>query len=286
MPASITATPAHRRLAPTVRAVAASLLLLPASTPLVAQAARPDAAIAGPLFTTKAAWLAAGTVLGTAALTLADRGITEELRDPGPQRSGMLRSAARGFNWLGDPGTVVISAALYGSGRLLHHPPLAELGLRSAEALAISGAATALIKGLAGRDRPYLNDRDPDDYAFGHGFGRGGHTSFPSGHATAAFAVASVVAAESGLRWPRAARFVTPIAYAMATSVALARIYDDKHWASDVFAGAGIGTLAGLTVVRYHRLHPHSRLDRWLLDARVTVTGRNELGLFWSVAAP
>jgi membrane-associated phospholipid phosphatase len=261
-----------------------SLLLVVAAPHLGAQDAAPDTSSKGSLFNATSAWIAGGTVVGAAALMFADPGITEEFHDPGPQRSHFLQNGARAFNWVGDPGTVILAAALYGSGRIAHHPVLAELGLRSAEALAVSGAATALIKGVAGRDRPFLNDRDADDFRVGAGFGGGGHTSFPSGHATAAFAVASVVASESSFRWPHASHFVQPVAYGLATSVALARVYTEHHWASDVVAGAGIGTLAGLSVVRYHRLHPHSRLDRWLLSARVVPTGRSGVGVFLSIA--
>jgi membrane-associated phospholipid phosphatase len=261
-------------------------LLLVASAPRAgAQAAPSDTAAKGSLFNATSAWIAGGTIVGTAALMFADPGITEEFRDPGPQRSHFLQNTARGFDWVGDPGTVILAAAMYGSGRIMHHPVLAELGLRSAEALAISGAATALIKGVAGRDRPFLNDRDADDFHAGAGFGGGGHTSFPSGHSTAAFAVASVIASESSFRWPHASRFVQPAVYGLAASVALARVYGNHHWASDVVAGAGIGTLSGLSVVRYHRLRPHSRLDHWLLSARVVpAAGNGGVGMFVSIA--
>lgn len=260
-------------------------LLLVLSVPsLGAQAAPKDTAASGPLFMRSSAWIAGGTVVGTAALMFADPAITEEFRDPGPQGSRFLQDAARDFDWIGDPGTVILAAAMYGSGRLTHHPVLAELGLRSAEALAISGAVTQLIKGLAGRDRPYLNESDADNFRLGAGFGGGGHTSFPSGHATAAFAVASVIASESSFRWPHASHFVQPMVYGLATSVALARVYGAHHWASDVVAGAGIGTLTGLSVVRYHRMHPHSRLDRWLLGARLLPTaGNGSLGMLISI---
>ncbi|HEU4585954.1 MAG TPA: phosphatase PAP2 family protein [Gemmatimonadaceae bacterium] len=264
---------------------ALSVLLIVVAPRLGAQQAPADSTSRGPLVNSTAAWIAGGTIVGTAALMLADPGITEEFRDPGPQRSHFLRSAASGFDWVGDPGTVILAATMYGTGRLTHHPVVAELGLRSAEALLISSTVTGVLKGVVGRDRPYLNNRDADDFHAGAGFGGAGHTSFPSGHATAAFAVASVVASESSFRWPHASHVVKPVVYGLATSVALARVYGEHHWASDVVAGAGIGTLTGLGVVRYHRLHPHSRLDRWLLDARVTpAVGNGGVGMFVSIA--
>lgn len=70
----------------------------------------------------------------------------------------------------------------------------------------------------------------------------GGDESFPSNHATQAFALASAVS----VSYPR----VRWIAYGLATGVGLARIAHDAHWTSDVVAGAAIGTFAGRTVAR------------------------------------
>ena len=49
-------------------------------------------------------------------------------------------------------------------------------------------------------------------------------------------------------------------------------MYNNRHWASDVLVGAGIGTFAGLKVVRYHHSHPGNRLDRWLLAGSLSPT--------------
>ena len=47
--------------------------------------------------------------------------------------------------------------------------------------------------------------------------------------------------------------------------IALSRLYNNKHWASDVVMAAGIGTFSGLKVVKWQHTHPGNRLDRWLL---------------------
>ena len=52
--------------------------------------------------------------------------------------------------------------------------------------------------------------------------------------------------------------------------VGLSRMYDNQHWASDVVFGAGLGTIAGLTVVRYTHDHARNRVDRWLLSGTIT----------------
>jgi hypothetical protein len=66
--------------------------------------------------------------------------------------------------------------------------------------------------------------------------------SFPSGHATSAFAAAAVLERHFGYRasWP---------AIAGAMYVATSRLVDNRHFLSDVMFGAAVGTAAGWTVV-------------------------------------
>lgn len=106
----------------------------------------------------------------------------------------------------------------------------------AAESFLAANAAGTIVKYSAGRARPYAGDgkRRFTPFRF-----KSARTSFPSGHTTSAFAVASVFAR----------RFASPAvgitAYALAAGTALQRVYDDKHWASDVFAGAALGTAVG-----------------------------------------
>jgi membrane-associated phospholipid phosphatase len=66
------------------------------------------------------------------------------------------------------------------------------------------------------------------------------YSSFPSGHTAQAFAMATVIHLEYGKGHP----WVSALAYTTASSVGLMRIMNNKHWASDVLAGAGVGILA------------------------------------------
>jgi len=77
--------------------------------------------------------------------------------------------------------------------------------------------------------------------------GERGH-SFPSGHTTAAVAVATVVAEE----W-HGVPGVAVAAYGLAGLVGVSRINDDAHWASDVVAGAVLGWACGHAVEWLHR---------------------------------
>jgi membrane-associated phospholipid phosphatase len=156
-------------------------------------------------------------------------------------------------------------------GKLAHWREVADLGLHGTEAVALSGVLTAAVKDLAGRARPYVSvDTNAHDFKFGRGFGNGGFQSFPSGHSTAAFAAASVVTSESQRWWPHETWLVASAMYGGASLVALSRMYNNAHWASDVVLGAGIGTFSGIKVVRYNHGHPHNFIDRALLGLEVT----------------
>ncbi len=67
------------------------------------------------------------------------------------------------------------------------------------------------------------------------------NAAFPSSHAANAFAVATVLAR----RWRRAA---LP-AFALAAAVAWSRVYLDRHWLSDVTAGAALAIALTLAVL-------------------------------------
>ncbi|HMA24347.1 MAG TPA: phosphatase PAP2 family protein, partial [Gemmatimonadaceae bacterium] len=118
---------------------------------------------------------------------------------------------------------------------------------------------------------PYVDTTgpNPDDWQILRGFHSGTeYRSFPSGHTVAAFAAAAAVSTETSVWWPTATYFaIGPVLYAGAAAVGISRMYNNRHWATDVITGAAIGTFAGTKVVRYHRTHPGNRVDRWLLNA-------------------
>ena len=78
--------------------------------------------------------------------------------------------------------------------------------------------------------------------------------SFPSGHATTAFAFSAVVGAEHGWDWGIPA-------YLLAALVAYSRMNDNKHYVHDVVAGATIGTAYGLGVHYVRRGRGSSRFS-------------------------
>ena len=115
-------------------------------------------------------------------------------------------------------------------------------GLLTLESVLISQGITTGIKELSGRTRPNKTD---DAFLFD---GPGNGQSFPSGHATVAFAVATTLSNVYGDDYA----WVPWVAYPIATGTALSRINDNKHWASDVFVGALVGYAVAKTVTLYN----------------------------------
>ena len=238
-----------------------------------------------PLFTRHDAIVGGAFVAGTLALLPFDKRLTEQLQRPSRHPGGLLPSVDSAFRLTAVPGALIIGGTMYAVGRIAHIERAADLGLHGTEALLVGSAVGGIIKGAAGRARPYaVEDSNAFDFKLGRGFRKGtDYSSFPSGHATAAFAAAAAVTAETSRWWPKSTILIAPAMYGGATVVALTRMYDNKHWASDVVLAAAIGTFSGLKVVKYHHSHPGNRVDRWLLSATVAPTRNGGLALAWNV---
>jgi membrane-associated phospholipid phosphatase len=140
--------------------------------------------------------------------------------------------------------TVPALAVCYTAGYVTRNDRLTRLGMMGVQSFALAGAVSSSVKFLGHRARPS---------AFAGTFTWGGPScdtcdqSFPSGHTTSAFAVATIVAGEF-----REKKWVAPVAYSAAALTGLARIHDNAHWASDVAAGAAVGYLSGRAVLHWN----------------------------------
>jgi membrane-associated phospholipid phosphatase len=269
--------------------VTLTVLAHPGSAPLAAQSVGADTAHAAPARPPLVTWRDAALAGGFAGLTVAmlplDRRIARHLQDSSTQANRFFRNGSKSVQYIADPGAVIIGVSLYGVGRLGHWRPLADLGLHGTEAVAVSGGLTALLKGIAGRARPYVSaDTNPGDFKLWRGFGRSADQSFPSGHTTVAFAAAAVVTSESQHWGSRAVWLVAPAMYGGATLVGLSRMYNNAHWASDVALGAAIGTFSGIKVVRFNHTHQGDRIDRWLLGVDVVPTPDGRVAVGWNLS--
>jgi membrane-associated phospholipid phosphatase len=267
----------------------ATLLLALQATTLQAQATPPtDTSRAQQtLFTARDAWLGVGFVGLTVAMFPLDRHMKEHLRDQTTPANDFLDRAATGVEYITTPGSFIIGGALYATGTLTGHRGLQDLGWHGTEAVLVGSAFTALLKGTLGRARPdMLPDTRPSDFRLADGFGDGNRQSFPSGHTTTAFAAAAAVTAEVQRMWPKYTWYVAPILYGGAALSGLSRMFHNRHWASDVALGAGVGTFSGLKVVKYSHAHPDNLIDRIMLRTTVAPNGRGGAYVIWSAPAP
>jgi membrane-associated phospholipid phosphatase len=127
--------------------------------------------------------------------------------------------------------------------------------LLSAESFVITGVFVQVLKHTTGRHRPYTGD--PHDTWSGF-TSNGAYESFPSGDASTAFAIASVVASEYDNM------FVPPLVYGISTIIGLERVYTNGHWLSDVFVGSAIGYFTGKAVVASHSKQSNLSFMPWI----------------------
>jgi membrane-associated phospholipid phosphatase len=125
---------------------------------------------------------------------------------------------------------------------LSHDAPEAhETALLTGEALADTLAVNEVIRVVTRRDRPAVNNAQGSFFSSGPT-----DSSFPSNHAAAAWAMASVIGAEYPGWLSRTA------VYGLATGVSASRILAEQHFPSDVLIGSATGWLIGHYVYKAH----------------------------------
>ena len=225
-----------------------------------------------PLFTAEDAFFAGSVIFATFAVAPLDKPVADYLQGS-PQTNRFFRKLSVTVEAVAQPGAFLIGAGLYGVGRLTGNEEMAALGLHGTEAIVVGLLLTNAIKIGAGRQRPYVNRDRPHNYGFMRGLRHEQFRSFPSGHTLIAFAAAAAVTEETRRWWPSSVWYIGPLMYGGATLVGLSRMYNNRHWASDVMIGGLIGTFSGIKVVKYHSTHPNNRVDRWLLGVTVVPDG-------------
>lgn len=250
--------------------VAACIALAGFAASGLAPAAAQTSTAPRPLFTWRDGVLAGGYIVATFAARPVDKRVATALQRPERQQRWIFQESATIVRTIAVPGAVIIGTSMYAAGRLSHVERLAEVGLHGTEALLVGSLVADGLKLTFGRARPFVDtvSPDPNNWQLFRGFRGGNYQSFPSGHTVAAFAAAAAVSSETSRWWPAVTYYgIGPVLYAGAAAVGISRMYNNRHWASDVILGAAIGTFAGTKVVRYHRTHPGNRIDRWLLSA-------------------
>ena len=189
-------------------------------------------------------WHGAVAVGGITALMLLDHPTQRFVQDNRGTASNDVAGVVRHFGQPEVYGT--ISAGLIVAGLVSHHERVAQAGGRLAVALVLAGAVSEGAKLALGRPRPEQS-LDADGYR-----PFSGQAAMPSGHTTMAFALATSLADEIHNPWAKVGL------YGLATSVGWSRLNDNRHWLSDVAAGALVGmTSAKLASGRWRIFHIH-----------------------------
>ena len=131
--------------------------------------------------------------------------------------------AATDFNFAADDYTQYVPAALMVGLKACGYEGRSDwASLAVADAFSVA-AMTALVRGI----KPIVDRTRPN----------GGNNSFPSGHTATAFMTATMLHMEYGWRSP----WWSIAGYTLAAYTGVSRILNNRHWMSDVAAGAVIG---------------------------------------------
>ena len=177
-------------------------------------------------------WLKTGIISGfTLGLYAADNDIHRWVQS---NRQSTSNTISDFFEPLGNsdillPWSPVILMYIFGS--ITDNYRTKKTALLAAESFVISTVYTRILKVSIRRRRPLSDSKK----------------SFPSGHTSSIFAVATVLAHEY-----RETPWVPTILYTASALSALSRINDMEHWSSDVFVGFLIGFYTGRTVYKQH----------------------------------
>lgn len=201
----------------------------------------------------KTTWAGAGIGLGLVALSASV--------DKPADNWAVRRSGSRVQSVVGNVGNNLPLLVGGVSGLLAlneDNPRLSGTAFTALEAGLVGTVASEVGKRIVGRSRPQagMGAKDFHPLTFSGGSG------FPSGHATAMWALVT----------PYAKEFNAPWLYGAATITNLARVVDRKHFVSDTVAGSLLGYAIGSALWRWHRDQPQLVIDRetvglsWQMD--------------------
>lgn len=205
-------------------------------------------------------WHGAVALGGLSALMLLDHPVQRYAQHNRGTGADHVAGIVRHFGQPEVYGTV--SVGLLAAGLATGRPQVTRAGGRLAVSLALAGLTVQTGKFALGRPRPEQS-LDADGYS-----PFSGQVSLPSGHSAMAFAMATSLADEIHRPW------ATVGLYGMASAVAWSRVNDNRHWLSDVAAGA----LVGITSAKLAS-------GRWRIfgiKAPSIIAGPTGAGLGWS----
>lgn len=199
--------------------------------------------ITAPIHWKRKDWMRMAAIAGTTtALTALDKPVQEFFQKN--QFESVSSLTKYGLEPMGNLYAFAAMGGFLIHGSLSGNDRSRSTGLLAIESYLISGLMVRIPKLAFGRSRPDAWwGPEPNEWK-----GPVNGKSFPSGHTTSAFAVASVIA------WQyRDTPWVPVTAYTLASLAGFSRVYDNRHWLSDVFAGAVFGTVTGRFICKQHQ---------------------------------
>lgn len=196
-------------------------------------------------------WLTTALIGGAIGLTMTQDGeIRDWVQDHKTADWETLADWTR--PWGEWPVYVTVGTGLTAAGLAVGDDAVRKAGERACLSIAVSALFEGVGKYSFSRRRP-TSAEDEFDFAF---FDT--HSSFPSGHATVAFALSKSLSDDIDRQW------ATVGLYSIAGISAYVRLIDDMHWASDLIAGAAVGYFSA-ALVRARILRPDHEGPRFAL---------------------
>lgn len=174
-------------------------------------------------------------------------------------------------DWIGQGWHLAcLSIVLLAVAWVCEKPGLKSAAIQTMVAHAVAAVLANVLKHLIGRPRPKFVHSGDWQMSFSL---VSGLDSFPSGHSTASFAVATVLAK----RFP----LVGPLCLAIAVFVAISRVLRGSHFPTDVLGGAVIGILSGFVAA--------APLRQWRTSLReglhcAAIAASSVFGVLWTLS--
>jgi membrane-associated phospholipid phosphatase len=130
---------------------------------------------------------------------------------------------------------------MFGVGLATNNKDLKEKGIQTGIAFAFTIGETYAIKALVKRPRPYITYPDLKNQT------TEGSYSFPSGHTSSTFSIATSLS----LNFPK--WYVIVPAYVWAGATGYSRMYLNVHYPTDVLTGAALGSLSAWVTWRVNK---------------------------------
>jgi membrane-associated phospholipid phosphatase len=217
-------------------------------------------------------WAKLGILSGLGlALYSADDNIQRWMTKSKTQRSENLATV---FEKFGNTGSTSIGLGVaFIAGVIVKNEKAQRISLLSLKSSLLSGLLAQTLKNLGHRSRPNAGLGQNS----WHGPKIGGkHKAFPSGHTTTAFAIATTFA-----QIYKEKKWVAISVYSIAAMTGISRIHDNKHWATDVFAGAALGYFSAKAILKNEgrnrrsiTLAPSSQYGSMGLTMFIPMTGK------------